>query len=72
MEIVETKMLVACRGPTILQMNTLFPRGKYLVMISIKVRGITTVHNSRSETAKFKMNMFLGVRIAGLRITATI
>lgn len=65
-------MLVACKGPTILHIKTLFPNGKYFVIISIRVKGITTVHRSRSETAKLTIKRFLGVRIAGLRITATI
>lgn len=72
MDIVETKMLMAWREPIILQMKGLFPRGKCLVRISIKVKGMVTVQRRRSETAKLTINMLRGVLIAGFLTTDTI
>lgn len=71
-DIVETKMLIAWRHEIILQMKGLFPKGKCLVRISIRVRGLVTVHSRRSETAKFTINMLRGVLIAGFLTTDTI
>lgn len=71
-DMAETNMLVACRGPIILQIMTLLPNGKCFVRISISVSGIVTVQSNKSATAKLTMNMFRGVLMAGFRTTETI
>ena len=47
-DIVDTKIDVACSVPIILHNITYFPKGQYFVNISTKVNGIVTRHNSKS------------------------
>lgn len=72
MEMVDTYALQACINAIILHRKRFSPNGKYFFTISIPVRGIVNVHNKKSAIAKFNINIFLGVLIAGFRITEII
>lgn len=68
MLIVDTNIEVASKPATSLQVMT--PRGQNLTAISTNENGIVKKHKNRSEMAKFSINIFLSVLIAGFLATA--
>lgn len=69
MDIVDTNIDMACMAPQALQRLGQSGRGQCLVRSSIRVRGVPTQQSRASETARFTMNMFRTVRIAGFLTT---
>ena len=68
MLIVDTNIEVASKPATSLQVMT--PSGQNLTAISTNENGIVKKHKNRSEMAKFSINIFLSVLIAGFLATA--
>lgn len=69
MEIVDTKIDIACMAPQALHKLGQSGSGQCLVRSSMRVSGVPTQHTRASETARLTMNMFRAVLITGFLTT---